>query len=152
MKLIVTALVVAALLAAITTELYDRLLDGNTLGLLALTFVACLISALSAARLSTRDAATSSAGRRGPRRSSSRSRARAEPSGPRETGTVKWFNRSKGFGFIIREDGDEIFVHHRSISSDGSRRASLRDGERVSFTVVKRSKGWQAEDVSPLGA
>ncbi|MCZ6888623.1 MAG: cold shock domain-containing protein, partial [Gammaproteobacteria bacterium] len=66
----------------------------------------------------------------------------------RETGTVKWFNRTKGFGFIVRENGEEIFVHHRSIRSDGQQRTSLRDGERVSFEVVKRSKGWQAEDVA----
>ena len=77
--------------------------------------------------------------------------ARKETSGPRETGTVKWFSRSKGFGFVIREDGDEIFVHHRSIRSDGDRRGNLRDGQRVTFVAVERSKGWQAEDVSPDG-
>ncbi|NQX90181.1 MAG: cold shock domain-containing protein [Halioglobus sp.] len=63
----------------------------------------------------------------------------------REHGTVKWFNVSKGFGFIIREDGEEIFVHFRSIRGEGRR--SLRDGQRVSFCVVQSEKGPQAEDV-----
>lgn len=74
------------------------------------------------------------------------------PSGPREQGTVKWFNRSKGFGFIVRESGEEIFVHQRSIRSEGSgsdaRRPNLRDGQAVSFVVVEREKGQQAEDVT----
>ena len=70
------------------------------------------------------------------------------PDGPRETGTVKWFNRSKGFGFIIRENGEEIFVHHRSIrNSDDSRRSNLRDGQSVNYVVADHAKGQQAEDV-----
>jgi len=77
----------------------------------------------------------------------------AADDGARESGTVKWFNRSKGFGFIVRASGDEIFVHQRSIRSDQSqgegRRPSLRDGQAVSFLVVEREKGLQAEDVTP---
>ncbi|WP_235898591.1 cold shock domain-containing protein [Parahaliea maris] len=61
---------------------------------------------------------------------------------------MKWFNVSKGFGFIIREDGDEIFVHFRSIRGDGRR--SLRDGQRVGFVVGNSAKGPQAEDVVAL--
>lgn len=74
-------------------------------------------------------------------------------SGDRETGTVKWFNRTKGFGFIVRESGEEIFVHQRSILAEGSgdnrRRPSLKDGQSVTFVVANREKGLQAEDVSP---
>lgn len=67
--------------------------------------------------------------------------------GDRETGEVKWFNVSKGFGFIIKDDGEEIFVHFRSIRGEGRR--SLRDGQRVSFVVTQSDKGPQAEDVIP---
>ena len=62
-----------------------------------------------------------------------------------ETGTVKWFNVSKGFVFISRESGEEIFVHFRSIRGEGRR--SLRDGQRVSFVVANSDKGLQAEEV-----
>ncbi|HTQ99344.1 MAG TPA: cold-shock protein [Candidatus Acidoferrum sp.] len=67
-------------------------------------------------------------------------------SGAKETGNVKWFNASKGFGFITRANGEEIFVHFRSIV--GQR--SLRDGQRVEFAVTNGSKGLQAEDVVAL--
>ena len=65
--------------------------------------------------------------------------------GPREHGQVKWFNVSKGFGFITKDDGEEIFVHFRSIRGEGRR--SLSDGQRVSFVVAQSDKGPQAEDV-----
>ena len=63
----------------------------------------------------------------------------------RETGTVKWFNTSKGFGFISRDSGDDIFVHFRAIRGEGHR--VLVEGQRVEFTVMGRDKGLQAEDV-----
>ncbi len=74
------------------------------------------------------------------------------PRGPEETGEVKWFNRSKGYGFIIRENGDEIFVHQRSIvNTGGSRqRPVLQDGQKVKFVVAHLEKGAQAENVQPL--
>ena len=74
------------------------------------------------------------------------------PRGPEETGEVKWFNRSKGYGFIIRENGDEIFVHQRSIVGSGDRRQRpvLQDGQRVKFVVAHLEKGAQAEQVKPL--
>ncbi len=66
-------------------------------------------------------------------------------SGDRETGTVKWFNTSKGFGFISRDCGDDIFVHFRAIRGEGHR--VLVEGQRVEFSVMQREKGLQAEDV-----
>ena len=66
----------------------------------------------------------------------------------REEGTVKWFNDAKGFGFIQRQAGEDVFVHFRAIRGDGHR--SLRDGQEVEFSVVKGQKGFQAEDVLPL--
>lgn len=66
----------------------------------------------------------------------------------REEGLVKWFNVSKGFGFLTREDGEDVFVHFRSIRGRGHR--SLQEGQRVLFGVVESSKGLQAEDVTVL--
>ena len=63
----------------------------------------------------------------------------------REQGSVKWFNTNKGYGFIARDSGGEIFVHYRSIQGNGRR--FLRDGQRVEFTVGEGEKGPQAEDV-----
>lgn len=83
-------------------------------------------------------------------RSDKDKKAAARPAaGPRESGTVKWFNGSKGFGFIVRENGEEIFVHHRSIVGDGRR--TLKDGSPVSYRVVTTDKGPQAEDVEATG-
>lgn len=63
----------------------------------------------------------------------------------REVGTVKWFNNAKGFGFIERKGGEDVFVHFSAIRGDGHR--SLTEGQRVKFTVTKGNKGFQAEDV-----
>jgi CspA family cold shock protein len=64
----------------------------------------------------------------------------------REIGTVKWFNDTKGYGFIQREQGDDVFVHFSAIRGDGHR--SLKEGQRVEFAVTQGQKGLQAEDVS----
>ncbi len=64
-----------------------------------------------------------------------------------EQGNVKWFNDAKGFGFISRDNGEDVFVHHTAIQAQGFR--SLQEGQRVSFNVVKGPKGWQAENVMP---
>ncbi len=61
------------------------------------------------------------------------------------TGTVKWFNASKGFGFIEQEKGPDVFVHYSNISSTGFK--SLNDGQRVQFKVTQGKKGPQAEDL-----
>lgn len=63
----------------------------------------------------------------------------------KQQGTVKWFNGSKGYGFIEREDGEDLFVHYNSIIGDGYR--NLEEGQRVEFTVVQGQKGLQAQDV-----
>ena len=64
----------------------------------------------------------------------------------KETGTVKWFNAAKGFGFISRENGEDVFVHFSAIESAGYR--SLEEGVRVSFVVKTGPKGLQAEQVA----
>jgi CspA family cold shock protein len=62
-----------------------------------------------------------------------------------EKGTVKWFNEAKGFGFITREQGPDVFVHHTAIQAEGFR--SLSEGDVVEFDVVKGPKGLQAANV-----
>ena len=66
----------------------------------------------------------------------------------REKGTVKWFNERKGFGFIERESGSDVFVHFSSIKDSGFK--TLKDGQDVEFTVVSSEKGENAEEVTPL--
>jgi CspA family cold shock protein len=63
-------------------------------------------------------------------------------------GTVKWFSNEKGYGFIAREDGEDVFVHHSAIEMEGYR--SLNEGQRVEFEVVQGSKGLQASNVHLL--
>jgi len=64
----------------------------------------------------------------------------------RQIGTVKWFNDAKGFGFISRENGPDLFVHFRAISGSGFR--TLQEGQRVSFDITQGPKGLQAENVN----
>ena len=64
------------------------------------------------------------------------------------TGTVKWFNDKKGFGFISQDEGDDVFVHHTSIQSDGFR--SLAEGDKVEFELVEDQKGFKASNVVKL--
>lgn len=66
-----------------------------------------------------------------------------------ESGKVKWFNDSKGYGFIEREQGDDVFVHFSAVVGDGFR--TLTEGEAVNFEVVEGPKGLQAANVSRLG-
>jgi cold shock protein len=66
----------------------------------------------------------------------------------RITGTVKWFNSSKGYGFIARQDGPDVFVHYSAIQSDGYR--SLQEGQQVEFSIEKGPKGLQAANVTPI--
>jgi len=174
MRTIVILAAGALLLAAAIVEIPGRLWPESELALLLVAFIALFAQGwlgsrvLSSQTQQPRQEGRKQAANKQPKNARSESRQprkedkarEARPareqeavSGPRESGTVKWFNRSKGFGFIVRESGDEIFVHQRSIRSDGEggeqRRPSLRDGQNVSFVVVEREKGNQAEDVTP---
>jgi cold shock protein len=71
-----------------------------------------------------------------------------EQSNTMETGTVKWFNDAKGYGFISRQNGEDVFVHFSAIQAGGFR--SLQEGQQVQFDVVKGPKGWQAENVKAV--
>jgi CspA family cold shock protein len=76
-------------------------------------------------------------------------RVKPERSEVMATGTVKWFNDSKGFGFISQDDGgDDVFCHHTAIQADGFR--TLAEGQKVSFDVTKGPKGLQAANVKPV--
>ncbi len=66
----------------------------------------------------------------------------------RITGNVKWFDTAKGYGFLEREGGDDVFVHFRAIQGDGFK--TLDEGQKVEFTVTRGDKGWQAEEVSVI--
>ncbi len=66
----------------------------------------------------------------------------------RQTGTVKWFNDEKGFGFITPESGADLFVHYRSIQSSGFK--TLQEGQKVSFIAVQGQKGMQADEVQAI--
>ena len=140
---IVISIIIAIAVASATTYL-----QGNALPDLMLSAAFCI--ATIATVLLTGLPATHSAGSphtqrdQAPAHESSSSSA----SGPREEGNVKWFNVSKGFGFITLDNDEEIFVHFRSIRGEGRR--SLRDGQRVSFVVADSDKGPQAEDVEAL--
>jgi CspA family cold shock protein len=161
----VIAVAVAVLLAAVVTEIHFRLFPNAYFALLVLTSAAIVFgtfvtmrAADALAKLGAGATAAIAADDHGrqPRRAANAPSRDAEGStrpaggGARETGRVKWFNRTKGFGFIVRDDGGEIFIHHRNIN--GSGRQSLRDGQRVSYVVVQGDKGLQAEQVESAEA
>ncbi|NCF19145.1 MAG: cold shock domain-containing protein [Haliea sp.] len=134
---IIVSLVIAAVVSSATT-----LLQGNPLPDLPLLLAFCIatVSTVLLVSLPASKSATT-ATERIPGAATSR-----KSDSPREFGKVKWFNVSKGFGFIVKDDGEEIFVHFRSIRGEGRR--GLRDGQRVSFVVADSEKGPQAEDVT----
>ncbi len=139
------ALVVAAAATGVTL-LFDGGLTTPTLfALLAgATLATALLTQLPVSHtISGRDSGSAGS----PGSSAAGSRTAAGGRG-REQGAVKWFSQKKGFGFIIRDNGDEIFVHYRNILGEGRR--TLRDGERVSFRVGQTDKGPQAEEVEAI--
>jgi len=82
------------------------------------------------------------------RSDSSEQKFKIETGNTMEQGTVKWFNDAKGFGFISRQSGDDVFVHFSAIQAGGFR--SLQEGQTVAFDVTKGPKGFQAENVRPV--
>jgi len=112
------------------SESFTLLMTPAYAKLWAISFASILIASILSAKASGSTSARSS----------------AEISGDQERGTVKWFNAAKGFGFITRENGEDVFVHFRSIQGKGHR--SLGEGQAVIFSVAEGEKGLQAVDVS----
>lgn len=136
-KLIIAA-VFAALLPVLMQVAFPLSIEGKTNLLATLAVAAFVISVVSAQLVPAR--------RRRYRGSGTIVENDVEDG--RERGVVKWFNVKKGFGFITWDDGEDVFVHFRSIRGQGHR--SLTEGQRVKFTVVRGQKGPQAEDVSAV--
>jgi CspA family cold shock protein len=126
---LIRSVVVSALATAIILFLQDKLPGEGGLPVfdIGVVFVVVLVSCVIAGLGSSSEEET-------------------DENDDRELGTVKWFNVSKGFGFITRENGDDVFVHFRNIRGRGHR--SLTEGQSVRFTVKESDKGLQAEDVS----
>jgi len=141
----------ALVLAALVTEAHFRLFAGDYFALLLFTFLALAVNGLFNARLANQNAPAPAKSKRRPaKRAPRETRTRLIGGGKREEGTVKWFDKAKGFGFIIRADRSEIFVHKRAIRADRGERPQLYDGRPVSFQVGENEKGLCAENVTAL--
>lgn len=146
---LIVKLIISLVIAVIASVLTGLLLDGNILNLplLAAFCIATAATALIVGTPSNSAQPASTTRTAAPAAKKPAQSATAGDSG-REQGEVKWFNTSKGFGFIVMDNGEEIFVHFRSIRGEGRR--GLRDGQRVSFVVAQSDKGPQAEDVEGI--
>jgi len=135
-RIIIITLIITAIATGIATQLLTTENISTTNGIASLAvliFIASLATALASANA--------------PARNSKNNQQKATKSDKnRESGTVKWFNTSKGFGFITRDNGDDVFVHFRSIRGQGHR--TLFEGQRVEFEITEGDKGLQAEDVA----
>lgn len=143
MNIIVRSILIAFLVAIPSPFLLGWLagigeINSDTsiyIGVYFMAFVACMIMGL-----------TSKPAKTAVKHSAPVETAAGDEADDREQGTVKWFNVTKGFGFITRDSGEDVFVHYRSVRGNGRR--TLREGQRVLFNVVQGEKGLQAEDVS----
>ena len=146
----------ALLLAALTVGLSSKL-PGGDFTLLLIAFLALVVNGLFCVRLAGPGAGGSRArSKRARSRDPKRQRKRPEAAGrrnedsPLEEGAIKWFDDTKGFGFIIRDAGGEIFVHKRSVKAVNGGRPQLPDGQRVRFQVAENEKGPYATNVTAL--
>jgi len=141
MKIDSTILVsLGILLGVVLTHYIAPMFNLNAL------MIAGILLALAILLTVTRNFAKKSANK--PKKSKPARKKSTTASANQMNGTVKWFNYKKGFGFIEQENGEDVFVHHRSIIGTG--RKSLREGQKVLMDVVDGDKGLQAENVSPL--
>ena len=134
---LITKLIISLVIAVIASTLTTLVIPGQ---LFEPQMLVAFFVATTATALLVRDNVTHSGSD-----SDNANRPQSTSDTSRDRGTVKWFNVSKGFGFITKDDGEEIFVHFRSIRGEGRR--GLRDGQTVSFVVTDSDKGPQAEDV-----
>ena len=131
LKISLISLIVSIIATFILTQLMSLTTGFATLW--AVSFISILIASFLSAKLSAQPDLSPG------------SDSIIEISGDQERGTVKWFNAAKGFGFITRENGEDVFVHFRSIQGKGHR--SLGEGQAVIFSVTEGDKGLQAVDV-----
>ncbi len=145
---LLTRIILSAIIAAVSAAVLNTATsaDTNVFAIDTTAFVIIFIGNIIVALVSPiiKTPSKPAAGKK-----SAAKRHKRKPSGKgREQGQVKWFNVSKGYGFVTRSTGEDIFVHFRSILGEGRR--VLREGQTIEFTVTEGDKGPQAEDVKPL--
>ena len=134
-RIFVTGLIISAIATVLSTQILSEV-AANTTAITTLAIMFFLSATITALVSTNKDGS----------KSQINPSSAANSNKSRETGTVKWFNTNKGFGFITRDNGDDVFVHFRSIRGQGHR--TLIEGQRVEFNVTKGEKGLQAEDVA----
>ena len=135
-RIFITAIITTAIATGISTQILSNTTLTSSTDIITLSILFFIVSAASALVATNKGSKKSPVQRSIPLNSDN----------SRETGTVKWFNTNKGFGFITRENGDDVFVHFRSIQGQGHR--TLFEGQRVEFSITEGEKGLQAEDVA----